>query len=180
MPEMRVEGGSAGAAAVPILDTGKTVGKQDCQLRQNRLSVWHERTTGDGIRCSPAHEWARTNSGPIQRMTTPAQDQSGATQPKILVVDDNETVLKAITLKLQSKGYAVCTAAKPPEALAKVRTEKPDLILLDIGFPEDLGGVQWDGFRLLDWFQRLNEEHKIPTIVIAGGDPAEYKARALK
>src|SRR5437773_11788864 len=57
---------------------------------------------------------------------------------KILVVDDDRVILKALSIKLNAKGYDVLTATDGSEAVTAVRTHKPDLILLDISFPPDL------------------------------------------
>ncbi|HTX20508.1 MAG TPA: response regulator [Candidatus Aquilonibacter sp.] len=98
---------------------------------------------------------------------------------KILVVDDNEIILKTISLKLQGAGYQVVTALDGSEAVAAARKEHPDLVLLDIGFPPDVDGVPWDGFRIMEWFHRLEAAKKIPVIIITGGDDAKYKERAI-
>ncbi len=97
---------------------------------------------------------------------------------KILVVDDNEVILKTISLKLKAAGYQVVTALDGAEAVAAVRTDTPDLILLDISFPPDVGGVEWDGFRIMAWLHRLEAVKKTPVIVITGGEEARNKARA--
>ncbi|HUB87780.1 MAG TPA: response regulator [Verrucomicrobiae bacterium] len=98
---------------------------------------------------------------------------------KILVVDDNEIILKTITLKLQGAGYQVITALDGSEAVAAARKERPDLVLLDITFPPDVDGVPWDGFRIMEWFHRLETSKKIPVIIITGGDDAKYRERAI-
>jgi len=97
---------------------------------------------------------------------------------KILVVDDNAVVIKTITLKLQGAGYQVIAAMDGAEAVALARTENPDLILLDISFPTDVGGVPWDGFRIMEWFPRLESARKIPVIVITGSEEPKTKERA--
>jgi len=98
---------------------------------------------------------------------------------RILVVDDNEVILKTITLKLQGAGFDPVTAMEGSEAVAVVRREKPDLILLDISFPPDIAGVPWDGFRIMDWLHRVDESKKIPIIIITGGDQLKNKERAI-
>lgn len=101
---------------------------------------------------------------------------------KILVVDDSPLILKLMSLKLTANGYDVITAEDGGTAVSTVRKEKPDLILLDISFPPDVGhggGVAWDGFLIMTWLQRLEEAKHIPIIVITGGEPAKYKDRAL-
>ncbi len=102
----------------------------------------------------------------------------GPPAKKILVVDDNEIVIKTITLKLQGAGYQVIAAMDGSEAVALARKESPDLILLDISFPTDVGGVPWDGFRIMEWFHRLNAAKKIPVIVITGSEESRTKERA--
>jgi CheY-like chemotaxis protein len=94
---------------------------------------------------------------------------------KILVVDDNEIVLKTISLKLQGSGYQVLTAMDGSQAVAMVRKEVPDLILMDLTFPPDTEGVPWDGFRVMDWFHRLDEVKRVPIIVITGSDDPQAK-----
>jgi CheY-like chemotaxis protein len=103
---------------------------------------------------------------------------TGAPAKKVLVVDDNEIVIKTITLKLQGSGYQVITAMDGAEAVAMARKESPDLILLDISFPPDVGGVPWDGFRIMEWFHRLDTAKKIPIIVITGSEEPKTKERA--
>jgi CheY-like chemotaxis protein len=103
---------------------------------------------------------------------------SAAPKKKILVVDDNEVVLKTVSLKLQACGYQIITALDGTEAVAAARKENPDLILLDISFPPDVDGVPWDGFRIMDWFHHLDAAKRIPIIVITGLEETENKERA--
>lgn len=105
--------------------------------------------------------------------------QPPAAPKKLLVVDDNEVIVKTVVLKLKSAGYQVFAAHDGAEAVSQVRREKPDLILLDIGFPPDLGGVEWDGFRIMEWLHRVDESRKIPIIVITGGAGEKDKERAM-
>jgi CheY-like chemotaxis protein len=106
-------------------------------------------------------------------------ETTAAGPKKLLVVDDNEVIVKTISVKLKSAGYQVFTALDGAEAVSLVRKEKPDLILLDLGFPPDIGGVPWDGFRIMEWLRRVDESKKIPIIVITGGAGDKDKERAL-
>ena len=101
-----------------------------------------------------------------------------AAQKKILVIDDNEIILKTTSMKLQSAGYLVFTALDGSEGVSMVRREKPDLVLLDITFPPDVGGVPWDGFRIMEWLHRVDETKKIPIIVISGVVEEKNRQRA--
>src|ERR1035437_9860807 len=97
-----------------------------------------------------------------------SNEPAAARQKKILVIDDNEIILKTTSMKLQSAGYQVFTALDGSEGVAAVRRVKPDLVLLDITFPPDASGMSWDGFRIMDWLHRVDETKKIPIIVISG------------
>jgi CheY-like chemotaxis protein len=98
---------------------------------------------------------------------------------KVLIVDDNDVIVKTITVKLNSAGFKTFVATDGAEAVAMVRKEKPDLIVLDISFPPDIAGVPWDGFRIMEWLRRVDDSKKIPIIVITGGAGDKDKERAL-
>jgi CheY-like chemotaxis protein len=100
----------------------------------------------------------------------------------ILIVDDNEVILRTLSLKLKANDFDVATAIDGSQALGVVRKQKPDLILLDISFPPDVGsggGVPWDGFRMIEWFRRMEEAKDTPIVIITGGDTAKFRDRAL-
>lgn len=104
--------------------------------------------------------------------------ETATDKKKILIVDDNEIILKTTSMKLQSAGYQVFTALDGSEGVALVRKEKPDLVLLDITFPPDVSGVSWDGFRIMEWLHRVDETKKIPIIIISGVVEEKNKQRA--
>ena len=101
---------------------------------------------------------------------------------KVLIVDDNEVILKTLSMKLKAADYDVVTAADGSAAVGAVRQEKPDLILLDLSFPPDVahgGGVGWDGFRIIQWLRRIDEKQTTPIIIISGGEAEKYQSKAL-
>ena len=78
---------------------------------------------------------------------------------KILVVDDEELLVKGIRFNLQNEGYEVLTGSNGVEAVEKAREHSPDLIILDIMMPE------MDGTEVLKNL-RSNAKHKdIPVIM---------------
>ena len=102
---------------------------------------------------------------------------------RILVVDDNAIIVKTLAFKLKSAGFDVLTATDGGEAVSLVRKERPDLILLDLSFPPDVGhggGVPWDGFLIMTWIRRMDEARHIPIIIITGGDPVQYEKKSLE
>ncbi|MBU6410901.1 MAG: response regulator [Verrucomicrobia bacterium] len=93
-------------------------------------------------------------------------------------MDDNAIILKTTSIKLQGAGYEVFTAFDPSQGVAAVCKEKPDLVLLDIRFPPEVGGVSWDGFRMMEWLRHVDEAKTIPIIVISGLGEENNKQRA--
>lgn len=81
---------------------------------------------------------------------------------KILVVDDNEDVRKAMSLRLGSAGYEVLTAENGKEGIKLAEEKQPDLILLDVVMPDVTGyGVS------MFLSENKNTMH-IPIIMISG------------
>lgn len=105
------------------------------------------------------------------------EDKTSKGNGKVLVVDDDPVVVNALTRKLQADGYTVISASDGSDAVVQVRQEKPDLVILDLNFPPDVG-MSWDGFKILEWFRRPAEGAKIPVIIITGDDSAKNKERA--
>ena len=67
---------------------------------------------------------------------------------KILVVDDEALLVKGIRFNLQNEGYEVITGANGLEAVEQVRSQNPDLVVLDVMMPEMDGRYgQADRFR---------------------------------
>lgn len=102
---------------------------------------------------------------------------------KILVVDDDEVILRTLSIALSSNGYYAYLASDGPEAVRVVTREKPDLIVLDLIFPLDaanVGGALQDGFFIIQWLRRMGEAKDIPIIVISGDNTMKDKQRALE
>jgi len=79
---------------------------------------------------------------------------------KILVIDDETELLKAISIRLKASGYEVITAQDGQEGLEKAKSSNPDLIVLDILMPKMDG---YEVCRLL----KFDEKYKsIPVIML--------------
>ena len=76
---------------------------------------------------------------------------------KILVVDDEELLVKGIRFNLQNEGYEVICGYNGAEAVALVQKESPDLVVLDVMMPE------MDGFTACS---RIREISDIPVILL--------------
>jgi CheY-like chemotaxis protein len=79
---------------------------------------------------------------------------------KILVVDDEQDVLIYLTALFQDNGYEVITAKDGVEGFDRAKTEKPDLITLDITMPDQ------SGVRTYRYYKGNDELMKIPVIII--------------
>ena len=66
---------------------------------------------------------------------------SASSHKKILIVEDENDILQLVKLYLEKEGHRTVTALNGPEGLALVKTEKPDLMILDLMLPE-LDGLE--------------------------------------
>jgi two-component system, OmpR family, KDP operon response regulator KdpE len=66
---------------------------------------------------------------------------------EILVIDDETPIRRLLEITLQSNGYAVIQAATAKEGLGKIVGHSPDLILLDLGLPDENGQVMLKKMR---------------------------------
>ena len=116
---------------------------------------------------------------PAEEAPIPAaiDSQSSEGKRKILIVDDDEVVVMALTLKLQASGYQVISATDGASAVSLVRHENPELVILDVNFPPEVG-MNWDGFKIMEWFRGRDEAGAIPVIIITGEDSPRNKGRA--
>ena len=92
-------------------------------------------------------------------------------KPRILVVDDDPKTLRYVRDTLTGAGYAVLVTGEPGEISSLIRTEKPQLVLLDLMLP----GA--DGIELM---ARVPELSDVPVIFISGYGRDETIARAFE
>ena len=93
---------------------------------------------------------------------------------KILVIDDDADVRLGYHVLLRANQYDTCFGADAFSAVAEVRKQQPDLIILDLGLPAG------DGFVVLERLRTNTHFAIIPVIVVSGRDLQANKERALK
>ena len=79
---------------------------------------------------------------------------------RILAVDDEETLIEALTLRLKASDYDVIHAFDGREALNKAKGENPDLIILDVMLPF------LDGFEICRLLKFDSNYSRIPIIML--------------
>lgn len=83
---------------------------------------------------------------------------------KILIVDDERDLLDLLGMNLAAEGFIVRTAESGAEALSSIRTDRPDLVLLDIML-EDISGI-----KLAGKLKNTPETAGIPIIMLTAKD----------
>jgi two-component system alkaline phosphatase synthesis response regulator PhoP/two-component system response regulator VicR len=81
-------------------------------------------------------------------------------QKKILVVDDERHIVRLVQVNLERQGYQVVSAFDGREALKKVESERPDLIVLDVMMPH------MDGFEVLKRLKSEDKTKDIPVVML--------------
>ncbi len=89
---------------------------------------------------------------------------AGDKHNKVLVVDDSAVSRKVVKLALERNGYQIFEATNGLEALTRLNTQKPDLVLLDIIMP----GM--DGYKTLSLIKDSQEFKHIPVIMLTSRD----------
>jgi two-component system KDP operon response regulator KdpE len=101
------------------------------------------------------------------------QKEHAMQKPKILVVDDDPDLVRALRLRLRANNYEVATASDGYSAVASAQKERPALIVLDLGLPVG------DGFVVLERLQNIDSLASVPVIVLSARDPQSNERRAL-
>jgi DNA-binding response OmpR family regulator len=109
--------------------------------------------------------------------------KSGSTgnAKRILVVEDDRVVQRAVRDLLMAEGYEVLAALDGSEGMTQAQHAEPDLILLDLGLPSDpFGGGNFDGFGVMQWLGRRMTDKRVPIIVLTARHDQESRRRAFE
>jgi len=96
---------------------------------------------------------------------------SDTSKYKILAVDDEKRMVRFIQLNLEQDGFQVITAYTGTDALEQVRTQLPDLILLDIMMP-DINGF--------DVLRKIREVNTVPVIMLTAKGEEDDRIQGLE
>jgi two-component system KDP operon response regulator KdpE len=89
---------------------------------------------------------------------------------RVLVVDDEPSIVRVVAANLRARGYEVLTAASGEAAPSSIKTHQPDCIVLDLGLPDV------DGLEVL---RRLRTWATTPVVILTARDGERDKATAL-
>jgi two-component system, cell cycle response regulator DivK len=93
--------------------------------------------------------------------------------PRILVVEDNEENRDALSRRLQRRGFEVLMANDGKAGVEMTKTEKPDLVLMDMNMPE------LDGWEATRQIKAEPETHAIPVIALTAHAMQGDRERAM-
>ena len=89
---------------------------------------------------------------------------------RVLAIDDDKALLRALRVALSAKGHEVLAAATAEEGLSSLALRSPDVVVLDLGLP-DLDG--------LEVVRRIRSWSEVPVIVLSATDLEDRKVAAL-
>jgi two-component system alkaline phosphatase synthesis response regulator PhoP len=92
---------------------------------------------------------------------------------RILIVEDDPSVLRAISYMLEKEGYSVLTAMNGLEGLKKAKEENPDLLVLDVMLP----GI--DGFEICHRLRAESPTAKLPILMLSAKGQAADRSMGL-
>ncbi len=96
------------------------------------------------------------------------------TEPKILIVDDDDDLRQALRLRLRANHFETVSACDGYSAIAQAYKERPDLVILDIGLPAG------NGYVVLERLQKDDKLSTIPVIVLTARDPQGTERRVME
>jgi len=95
-------------------------------------------------------------------------------QGKVLVVDDEVYILHILDFSLGAEGFDVITAADGEQALARARSERPDLIVMDIMMP------RLDGYETCRRLKSDPTTKQIPVLLLTARGREEDRRRGME
>lgn len=100
------------------------------------------------------------------------QSHEDSVKGDVLVVEDDPITQRFLTHLLQSQGYRARVCDDGSQAVGLVISDRPDVILLDLGLPspDPFSGPHFDGLNVMDWLSRMVPGEAPPVIVITARD----------
>ena len=90
---------------------------------------------------------------------------------KVLVIDDEPQIIKALGVNMQARGYQMYAASNAQSGLAIASERSPDVVIVDLGLPDR------DGMTVIS---SLRSWSNVPILVLSGRSDSKYKIQALE
>jgi DNA-binding response OmpR family regulator len=104
----------------------------------------------------------------------PKEEGLGFMAKRILLVEDDPAVLRAVSYMLGKEGYEVLTASNGLDGLTKAKGESPDLLILDVMLP----GI--DGFEICHRLRAEPQTAQLPILMLSAKGQAADKSMGLQ
>jgi PAS domain S-box-containing protein len=92
----------------------------------------------------------------------------------ILLVEDDQDLANILIASFESTGVHISHAPTRQEAIAMCRSQRPDLLILDLSLPDG------DGFGVIDWLRRHPLMRTLPVVVYSGHEVSEFEMNQLR
>jgi len=173
---------NVGFIKVSIRDTGIGIPEEALPHVMERYFTVGEQPSGSGLGLAISKEIVELHGGLMTVASPPPGYDKGTVfnvslpavePPTLLIVDDDSSVRDVLAKQVGGQGYNVVMAENGREALAKIRKEKPDLVLLDLALPE------MEGSDVI--LKMKSDKHlmRIPVIVITGAHLGRSRSQIL-
>ena len=183
---VRVNAGRVGERVlINVVDEGPGVprGAEEQMFEPFQRLGDHDNSSGVGLGLSVARGFVEAMGGTVAATDTPgggltvvvdlAAPDGGSgvmTKTRVLVIDDEPQILRALRINLSVRGYEVITAPTGAAALHAAAEHRPDVVILDLGLP-DMSGIEvLEGLR--GWLSA-------PVIVLSARTDSSDKVEAL-
>lgn len=93
---------------------------------------------------------------------------------RILIVDDNQAMVEALSIVVSARGHEALTALSGEEAIDLVGNDPPDVVLLDLKMP----GL--DGFETLGRLRSMPEGQDLPVLIVTAQDEEDLEGRVAE
>lgn len=90
---------------------------------------------------------------------------------KVLVIDDEPQIIRALAINMQARGYDMIAAPNAAQGISMAIEKRPDLIIVDLGLPDR------DGLTVI---QSIRTWSNVPILVLSGRTDSKFKISALE
>lgn len=165
-----------------VVDNGMGIPSDVIEKVCERYFTVGEQAAGSGLGLAISKEIVEMHAGRMHLESPPDGAETGTgvfvtipsvAPPSVLVVDDEPGVRKVLEMQVSAQGYKVMSASTGEEALEKVQTLQPDLVLLDFILP----GME--GTEVILKMKADKATARIPIIVVTGAEVGRGRAQIL-